>query len=347
MIESALLLLFSLVLILGACELFINGLEWTGYKLSLNEGVVGSIFAAVGTAMPETMIPLIAVFFQRDGVHGSSVGIGAILGAPFMLATLAMFVSGLTVAILALRGQRGLRLNVNTSILSRDIRFFVAAFSVAIAAAVVEGFIWKLLAVLTEVVLYVIYVYRHATDVHEAQEEVELDALHFARKAVEPHLRIVFLQVLFGILFIVLGAYLFVENIVVVAEGLGMPALLLSLIVAPIATELPEKFNSILWISRGKDTLALGNVTGAMVFQSAIPTTLGILLTDWAITSQSIYGFASVAVAFASVFSVFGPMHLRNRLTATMLLFGGFWYVAYFGYLWIAGYLQLLSEAPR
>ena len=65
-IESVLLLLFSLVLILGACELFINGLEWTGYKLRLNEGVVGSIFAAVGTAMPETMIPLIREVQQRS-----------------------------------------------------------------------------------------------------------------------------------------------------------------------------------------------------------------------------------------------------------------------------------------
>lgn len=333
------MLLFSLVLILGACELFINGLEWTGYKLRLNEGVVGSIFAAVGTAMPETMIPLIAVFFKRDADHGSTVGIGAILGAPFMLATLAMFVTGLAVAILALRGRRKLTLNVNTEILGRDVRFFVAAFALALAAAVVDGFQWKLLAAGGEVVLYAVYVYRHATDVHEAKEDVELDALHFARKAVEPHLRAVLLQVLFGIILIAFGAYLFVENIVMVADGLGVPALLLSLIVAPVATELPEKFNSILWISRGKDTLAMGNITGAMVFQSSIAATLGILLTNWAITTQSIYGFASVGAAIASVISVFGLMHLRNRLTAAMLLTGGLWYASYFGYLLIAGYL--------
>lgn len=339
MLESVFLLFLSLVLILGACELFINGLEWTGYKLKLNEGVVGSVLAAVGTALPETMIPLIAVFFQRDGVHGSSVGIGSILGAPFMLATLAMFVSGVTVVILALQGRRSLRLNVNTDILGRDVRFFVAAFGVAVAAALVHGVAWKLVAAAVEIALYCIYVYRHATDVHEAKEDVDLDALHFARRAAEPHLRIVLFQVLFGIAIIVLGAYLFVQNIVVISEEIGVPALLLSLIVAPIATELPEKFNSVLWISRGKDTLALGNVTGAMVFQSAVPTTLGILLTNWAITSESIQGFASVAIAFASVFSVFGPMHLFNRLTATMLLFGGFWYASYYVYLLAAGHL--------
>ncbi len=44
------------------------------------------------------------------------------------------------------------------------------------------------------------------------------------------------------------------------------------LLVAPIATELPEKFNAVIWIRQGKDTLAMGNITGAMVFQASIPT---------------------------------------------------------------------------
>lgn len=76
-----------------------------------------------------------------------------------------------------------------------------------------------------------------------------------------------------------------------------------------------------------------------MVFQSSMAATLGILLTNWAITTQSIYGFASFGAAIVSVFSVFGLMHLRNKLTATMLMTGGFWYASYFGYLVIAGYL--------
>jgi cation:H+ antiporter len=81
-----------------AASLFINAIEILGGRLSLGEGAVGSVLAAVGTALPETMIPLVAslaaVFAGRDPETAGEIGIGAILGAAFMLATLAMFVVG-------------------------------------------------------------------------------------------------------------------------------------------------------------------------------------------------------------------------------------------------------------
>ena len=54
----------------------------------------------------------------------------------------------------------------------------------------------------------------------------------------------------------------------------------LALVLAPLATELPEKFNSLIWVRQNKDTLAMGNITGAMVFQSCIPTAIGIILAS-------------------------------------------------------------------
>src|SRR5206468_10696744 len=90
----------ALVVILIAAELFTNGVEWFGHKLNLAEGAVGSVLAAVGTALPETMIPIVAILFPSVGSSvetAEGVGVGAILGAPFMLATLAMFVTGVAV----------------------------------------------------------------------------------------------------------------------------------------------------------------------------------------------------------------------------------------------------------
>jgi len=85
------LLIVAFAVILAGCELFVNGVEWFGRKLNLGEGAVGSVLAAVGTALPETVIPLIAILVSR-GDSGHAIGIGAILGAPFMLSTLAIFV---------------------------------------------------------------------------------------------------------------------------------------------------------------------------------------------------------------------------------------------------------------
>src|SRR3989442_9134505 len=106
------MLLLSLAVILAGCDLFTNGIEWAGKRLKLGVGAVGSVLAAVGTCLPETLIAVLAILFGEEAGAGTSVGIGAILGAPLMLSTLAFFVTGLTVTILALRGKRRAEMHV-------------------------------------------------------------------------------------------------------------------------------------------------------------------------------------------------------------------------------------------
>src|SRR6187549_324606 len=128
----------ALVVILVAAELFTNGIEWFGHKLNLAEGAVGSVLAAVGTALPETMIPLIAILFGGSAAEsdaGHEIGVGAILGAPFMLATLAMFVTGLGVIFYKARRRTGETMPVDTRVLGLDIRYFFLAYSIAVGAA--------------------------------------------------------------------------------------------------------------------------------------------------------------------------------------------------------------------
>ena len=86
----------------------------------------------------------------------------------------------------------------------------------------------------------------------------------------------VVIQLIVGLVAIVGGAHLFVEELLHVAESIGIEPLVLSLVLAPLATELPEKANSFFWVKDGKDSLALGNITGAMVFQSTIPIAVGL-----------------------------------------------------------------------
>ena len=87
---DVIIFLLSFAVILAGCEFFTNGVEWAGKRFNLSEGAVGSVLAAVGTAMPETLVPLIAIL-MLGGEAGREIGVGAILGAPFMLATMALF----------------------------------------------------------------------------------------------------------------------------------------------------------------------------------------------------------------------------------------------------------------
>ena len=145
----------------------------------------------------------------------------------------------------------------------------------------------------------------------------------------EPKMAIVIGQVVLALGLIIVGAQVFVGAVEHLSEVIGLDPTILALIIAPIATELPEKFNSVLWVRNGKDTLAMGNITGAMVFQSCLPTVLGLLFTSWVFTPDSAIYFASAAVAFVATILIFGGMILRGRLSAWALLIGGPLYLVY------------------
>ena len=332
-------LVVAFVVILFGAELFTNGIEWFGHKLGLAEGAVGSVLAAVGTALPETMIPLIAILF--GGGHADEVGIGAILGAPFMLGTLAMFVTG--VAILASRRSRktGRSLDVSGSVLVHDMKFFAIAYAMAIGVALLPADLaWPRFVVAgLLLVIYGAYVREHfQAEAGGGDPDLAPLRLHRLDRGAPghpepPRLRVVGLQVILALGCIIGGAYLFVGAVTEISRSLGIDEVLLALIIAPIATELPEKFNSVIWVRQGKDTLAMGNITGAMVFQSAIPTSVALLFASsgWAITSGSLLAFASAGIAFVSTAIVFLPLAGGRTLTARTLLVGGPLYALYLG----------------
>lgn len=334
LIEIAILILSLGVILLGA-EVFTNGVEWLGKKLKLSEGAVGSILAAVGTALPETMIPVIAILFggPSEGGHGGGhdIGIGAILGAPFMLSTLAMFISGIAVIYTKKKRANYPVMNVNPVVMERDLMFFIIVYTTAILAAFLPTHTIKMFVIIFLVGAYGYYVYKTLTDpCPDDGEEEHLAQCYFdkifTKKGDDPALSIIIIQVLSALGLIVLGAKFFVSSIEFMAGMFGIPAFVLSLIIAPIATELPEKFNSVIWISQGKDTLALGNITGAMVFQSSLIPALGIALTDWNLTTGALI---SAVLALASALIIYSQLKLRDRVTPYTLVIGGGFYLVF------------------
>ena len=336
MTDLVLLLVALLVILLGA-ELFTNGIEWFGHKLGLAEGAVGSVLAAVGTALPETMIPLIAILF--GGGSADEIGIGAILGAPFMLATLAMFVTGAAVLVARRSRRTGGELDVSGPVLVHDMRFFAVAYTLAIGVAFLPADLaWPRFAVAgLLLVIYGFYVREHF-QAEGGGGDPDLAPLRLHRLDVggpahpePPRLRVVGLQVIMALACIIGGAYLFVGAVTDLAHSLGLDEALLALIIAPIATELPEKFNSVIWVRQGKDTLSMGNITGAMVFQSAIPTSVALVFASsgWAVSSGSVLAFASAGIAFVSSAVIFYPLARGRTLTGRRLLVGGIFYLAY------------------
>lgn len=323
MLQNIIILVLSLGIILTGCELFTNGIEWLGKKLNLGDGVVGSIFSAVGTCLPETLIPIIALLFSKGRSESVDIGIGAIVGAPFMLSTLAFLITGLSAIIFAGRRKTGYMLNVNIDILSRDISFFVVVYTGMILASIITfGAVKNVLAFIL-IGCYVYYVFKTVDGDHSNDEEI--DDLTFSRAFnTKTNIVVISLQVMVALTVIIAGAELFVNNIEVVSKGFGISTLALSIIITPIATELPEKFNSVMWISKSKDTLSLGNITGAMVFQSCIPVSIGILATSWRLDTITL---VSALLALCSALVTFIWIKVKRQLHPIPLLSGGLFYI--------------------
>jgi cation:H+ antiporter len=319
----------ALVGILLGAAFFTNAIEILGGRLGMRQGAVGSLLAAVGTALPESMIAIVAilepVLTGGPSEEGALIGIGAILGAPFMLATLAMFVVGVSALVFRRRRDQGTALRIDAATIGRDIGFFLVFFAVAAGVGLVElPFYSKVVVALVLALGYALYVRRTLVSGGILEEVPE--RLFLLPRRQDPPLFAVVFQTLASLGVILAGAHFFVDAVEHAAAGLGLPAGLVALVLAPLATELPEKFNSIFWMRDGKDTLALGNVTGAMMFQSTIPVAFGVLFTPWNLAPLDLF---AVVLALSSGGLIYVGLRRSGKLRAGRLIIGGLYYLAF------------------
>ena len=337
MLPHLLILALSFVIILAGSEMFTNGVEWAGHRLQISEAAVGSLLAAVGTALPETFIPAVALLSGRDdpAAH-SAVGVGAIVGAPTMLSTLALLVMGI-----AAIGFRKRRVRIAMAIPPADVRRDLGFFLPVFAVLVVLGFcdLGRLVRRAAAIGLIIIYSVYSVTMLRLPRAEgIKLEhGLYFERifrgDPLGPRFRVTLLQAVAGVVAILIGANEFVDQIVLFSHHLNLNPGVLSLILSPLATELPEKYNSVVWIRQSKDHLAVANITGAMVFQACIPVAIGLEFSPWHLTPAELLAGAVALTSSAILF-----INVRDgELGTPTLMIGGIAYGIFLAGLGVLG----------
>ena len=270
-------LLLSAGFIYWACEYFVNGVEWLGRKAGISQTAVGTVLAAFGTALPESVVTFVAVVFGHDEA-ARNIGVGAALGGPLVLATIAYPLVG--IMLLLTRSQpAGQPIRVNSDRLGRDQIWFLLIF----ACKITLGFLvfslkpWLGVLFLAAYALYTAYEVMHDAD----EPEGELAPLKFQSKAPNPGWSVICAQTILATLVIFVASRVFVSQLEVVGPWLGLPSTVVALLLSPVATELPETMNAIIWIRQGKHRLALSNISGSMMIQATVPTALGLFFTPW------------------------------------------------------------------
>ncbi len=318
------LLIGSAIAIYLSCELFVNGVEWVGRKLAVGQKATGSILAAFGTALPESVVTLVAVAFGGS-VAAKDLGVGAALGGPLALSTIAYA----TVGIVLLLGRRILprtpEICADFRVLARDQGWFLAIFLCKIALGLI-AFAWKPWLGILFLAAYGLYIRQEMAGVGD-EEEGESEPLTFARHAAIPGTGIAILQTSLALIVIFVASRLFVAQLSALGPALGLQPQLLALLLSPIATELPETMNAIIWVRQGKYRLALANISGAMMIQATIPTAFGLFWTPWLLGTPLLLAGGITALAILAMFLAFRAGMVSRWLLASMgllyLVFAG------------------------
>lgn len=323
MILTIITLIASAVLIYFSCEYFVNGIEWIGRRFHLSQNSVGTILAAFGTALPESVVTFVAVVFGAND-NQKDIGVGAALGGPLVLSTIAYAVVGWSIYAFSKKRTNGNRLDINSKKLSRDQLWFllIFVFKVALGFVVFTGKMWTGLLFL---MAYLVYAYKEMSAEAEELDEVHLEPLKFRPKSNNPETTYILLQTMLALAFIFVGSQIFVKRLDFLSLSLGVPPHIIALLLSPIATELPEILNAVIWIRQGKERLALANISGAMMIQATVPSALGILFTPW-IFDKSL----TIASIITTVSILFLLLTLKkSKLSAQRLSLAALFYVVF------------------
>ena len=344
------LLIACAVAIYLSCEWFVNAVEWLGQRLNIGTMAVGTILAAFGTALPESVVTLVAVT-TGPTAEIRNIGVGAAMGGPLVLATVAYGVTGAMLLLrrrsrsreMVLAGVGAARLverpiserddnsaailadRAHTARLVKDQRWFMAVFAVKVALGLVAFAIKPWLGLLFFAV-YGVYFWREIRGgTSEDHDEQELAPLKLQPRAARPATTAVLVQTLGALSLIFVASQIFVHQLDAIGPMLGLSGAITALLLSPIATELPEIMNAIIWVRQGKTQLALANISGAMMIQATVPSGLGLLFTDWRLDHALLW---SGAVTMAAITYLLATMR-ANKLTPTRLAIAALLYLVF------------------
>ncbi|MER7060765.1 sodium:proton exchanger [Streptomyces albidoflavus] len=173
--------------------------------------------------------------------------------------------------------------------------------------------------------MYAVYFWREIRSGDDGGDDGELEPLKLQPSAATPATWAVVLQTLAAVAVIFGASQLFVRQLDAIGPMLGLSSAVTALLLSPVATELPEIMNAVIWVRQGKTRLALANISGAMMIQATVPSGLGLLFTDWEFDGALLW---AGLVTMAAVVHLLLTMR-AHRLTPGRLAFAAFFYLVF------------------
>lgn len=322
MISAFILLMLFAFLIYFSSEYFVNGIEWVGHHLKISQNATGTILAAFGTALPESIVTFVAVAFG-DTPDDKNIGIGAAIGGPLVLSTIGYSVVGIVFLLAKYSSETPLTSKTTELRLGYNQMWFMWIFAFKIALGLIAISFKPFLGTFF-VIAYLIYIKQEMQGTDDPEHYEFKEPLRFSPDG-KHHKLMTYLQTSLALIVVFMSSKLFVHQIEFLSPKLGMPGQLVALLFSPIATELPEIMNAIIWVRQGKQNLALANVSGSMMIQATLPSALGMFFTPWLLDNTSMW---AALITMISIIGLYGLLR-KSQLTANKLASFGLWYIVF------------------
>lgn len=283
---QVLLLIFGIVVVLKSADWLTNGAVGLATKLGISQIVIGLTIVAIGTSMPEFFVSIVSA------IKGTpDLAVGNIVGSNIFNVLLIVGVAA-TVAPIAIQ-RATVRRDIPIAIVASIMLTFmmlddnISRIDALILFAAFIAFIWITLR-------------NSKNDTNEKDASTE--------KVIPTWKSVLF--IIFGLVGLVLGSNIFVDNASSLAHGWGISDAVIGLTIVAGGTSLPELATSAVAARKGDSGIAIGNVLGSNVFNILMILGLTGIISPMHIKNITYIDMAVMVISMA-LFWLFSFTKLR------------------------------------
>lgn len=283
---QVLLLIFGIVVVLKSADWLTNGAVGLATKLGISQIIIGLTIVAIGTSMPEFFVSIVSA------IKGTpDLAVGNIVGSNIFNVLLIVGVAA-TVAPIAIQ-RATVRRDIPIAIVASIMLTFmmlddnISRIDALILFAAFIAFIWITLR-------------NSKNDANEKDASTE--------KVIPTWKSVLF--IIFGLVGLVLGSNIFVDNASSLAHGWGISDAVIGLTIVAGGTSLPELATSAVAARKGDSGIAIGNVLGSNVFNILMILGLTGIISPMHIQNITYIDMAVMVISMA-LFWLFSFTKLR------------------------------------
>lgn len=303
MILNILLLIIGLALVVGGANFLTDGAASIAKRFRLSDLVIGLTVLAFGTSAPELTVSLMAA------LKGSAdIAIGNVIGSNIFNI---LAIVGITALIMPLTMSNStIRIEIPLTILSSAVLFFMTndrLFDMAGENVITrtEGFV-----LLAFFLIFLFYTFNMSKG-EESPGQVRQFALPLS-----------IIMVIGGLVALVFGGDLFVDNAAMLAGRMGVSESVVAITIVAGGTSLPELVTTLVAAIKKRPGMAIGNIVGSNLFN--ILLILGVSSSISPIRIQGItvvdYGIFILSAILLYVFGLFFGDKTIKRFEGSILL---------------------------